>query len=133
MKSIILRGLLVALILPIIWGDIHMTDDKKIPVPDSFGCRFIDGDGKVIPTEAVRLLVRAEFKRLTFDEITIVVKHFPQVQHLCTYSHCPMSAQIRFHGCGECKENSECWMIDRAHWDNPLWTYDDCYESINPE
>lgn len=135
MKQIILRAVIIALILPIIWGDIHMTKDtvpvneEDTYVPNGFGCSFFDGEGNRIPVHAVKLLVRSEFVYMTLSEIDTIQKYFYNMtRHLCPFKHCPMREQLRFHGCGACEEGSDCYMLDMVHWEHPTWTYDECEE-----
>jgi hypothetical protein len=101
---------------------VRMTPD---PVPDG-GCTFYNDEGEVIPTHAVKLLVKAEFYRLTLNEIDTVQKYFVISRHLCPFIHCPMKDQLRFIGCGDCKKGSDCYAHDMVHWEYPTWSYDQC-------
>ena len=131
MKQIILRAILVAFILPIIWGTVTVrpskTSDEPIAIPDGFGCSFFDGEGNRIPVHAVKLLVRSEFVYMTLSEIDTIQKYFyDMTRHICPFKHCPMREQLRFHGCKNCKEGSDCYALDMIHWEHPTWTYDEC-------
>lgn len=116
---------IVGAIFILCFGGIRITDD---PMSSSQvgKCVFYNDSGDEIPINAVRLLVKSEFYRLTFREIDTITTYFPRVRHICPFIHCPMRDQIAFHGCGECEDDSECRLLDMAHWDNPTYTYDQC-------
>lgn len=106
-----------------------VTPDKELP-ETNHRCVFYNDKGEEIPFHAAQLLVKAEFYRLTLVEIDTLQKYFVLTRHICPYKNCPMSDQVRFNGCGLCKTNSACYALDMIHWENPLWTFDECLEYL---
>jgi len=55
-------------------------------------------------------------------------KSFP---HGCEYDLCPFKGQTKFVDdiCG-CAVGSDCWAIDKIHFDYPHWSYDECEQEL---
>lgn len=139
MKQIFIRGLVIALCLPFIWGSVTSVPKEKetkreskriVPPP----CTFYDGEGNKIPLYAVDWLVRSQFVLMDVDKVDTLTKYFYFTKHhMCPFRHCPMRTQVRFHGCGSCIWGSDCWMLDWIHWEHPTWSYDQCEELFESE
>ena len=51
--------------------------------------------------------------------------------HDCRFRTCPMIGQIVFKGCyPECIEGSDCYILDRIHWEYPNASYDECEDML---
>lgn len=46
--------------------------------------------------------------------------------HTCEYSKCPFIGQTKFVGHLDCVEGSDCYYLDKIHFDHPSLTYDEC-------
>ena len=51
--------------------------------------------------------------------------------HKCPYELCPMKGELFFSGCDPtCVEDSDCYALDKIHWDHPSLTYDECEDFL---
>jgi hypothetical protein len=47
--------------------------------------------------------------------------------HVCAYSLCPFKDKTEFkEGCGNCENGSDCYFLDKIHFEHPTWDYDKC-------
>lgn len=59
--------------------------------------------------------------------LLIFLSSFTVKPHECKYLLCPFKGEKVFkHGCGFCKPNTDCWKLDKIHFDNPTIDYDSC-------
>lgn len=51
--------------------------------------------------------------------------------HTCEFKMCPFKGQVKFVDdiCG-CDVGSDCWALDKIHFDYPNWSYDECEKEL---
>lgn len=64
-------------------------------------CHFKTDKGEEIPVNVVKILVKAEYEKLTLGEVALLRKYFPIPVHSCMSQNCTLRGQVRFHGTEE--------------------------------